>query len=366
MCTYCDSNPDLPHTEVAKLAGVNESTIRRHRAKKLNATDPFFADVPTSAITSRGRSYRLADGSWEKITFSPAKAALADALTYDDIEAAIEGFKATPPPANPLPHTEILNVADAQIGKGGESGGGSLDTVRRVLTSFERFARRCEVSKPEAIVIVDTGDIIENLFNKTAKQLSTNDMDLALQIRAARRLMAEGIKKIAHLAPKVYYVAVPSNHGQVRVSAKEAVGAVDNDFGVEISYQIEDVLTESEAFRHIEFIRPVRHSETAVLETSGTKIAWHHGHRSKPDKPDEWVKGQDHGRLPGWDADIWILAHYHTFGVVQAGAASRWIVQCSASEPSSDWFALNTGKRSARGCTALSVSGGMWSHLEIL
>ena len=55
--------------------------------------------------------------------------------------------------------------------------------------------------------------------------------------------MLEVVLTLAPLAPELYYVSVPSNHGQVRTGPKGNVGGIDNDFGLDISYQIEDVIT---------------------------------------------------------------------------------------------------------------------------
>lgn len=260
-------------------------------------------------------------------------------------------------------------VLTHNCGKACETGGGTADTVERVMASAERFKERVLETKPKAIVITDLGDVIENMWNVPGHQLSTNDLDLTAQIRVARRLYLEILKLLAPLAPQVYFVSVPSNHGQVRTGPKETVGSLDNDFGVEISHQLEDICVnaDSAVLRRITFIRPEKHQETAVLTVCGTKLAFHHGHRTKGgiNGHDAWWANQDHGRMPGWDADILFVAHYHTPRAEQSGDG-RWIICVSASEPSSDYFALSSGKRSKRGVTCVQVSNRIWSGLEIV
>ena len=378
VCKVIVTNPGLSNTQLGYLAGKSERSVRRHKKARSKGAplgslpEPFFTDVPVEAITSRGRSIITPDG-WEKITYSPQKVASlqAEKTLAADIMAALDGYvPAKPEPSGPRrAFAEVFGLSDEQVGKACESGGGTKDTVERVMASAESFKQRVLESQPQAIVITDLGDAIENMYNVPQHQLSTNDLDLTAQIRVARRLHLEVLKLLAPLAPQVYYVAVPSNHGQVRTGPKEAVGAVDNDFGIEISHQLEDIClnAESSELRKINFVRPDKYYETATLTLFGTKMAFNHGHRTKGgmNGHDSWWANQDHGRMPGWDADILFVAHYHTARVEQSGDG-RWIVCVSASEPSSDYFALASGKRSKRGVTCVRVADRVWSHLEIV
>lgn len=374
VCQVISDNPGLTNTQLGYLADTSERSIRRHKTPlettppMANVPDQFFTDIPTEIVTSRGRSILTPDG-WEKITYDPKKLALAESqkTLQEDILAALAGYVSTPAPlAGTGSFAEVFAASDFQIGKACETGGGTKDTVERVMASVEAFKQRVNVSRPAAIVITDIGDVIENIWNVPSHQLSTNDLDLTEQIRVARRLYIEIIKHLAPLAPKVYVVTVPSNHGQVRNAPQSAVGSFHNDFGIEISHQLEDVFNESD-LRNLVFIRPNEHQETAVLEVCGTKLAFHHGHRTKGglNGHDSWWSAQDHGRMPGWDADILVVGHYHTLKVEHSGNG-RWIIAVSASEPSSDYFALSSGKRSKRGVTCFRVSAGVWTDLEIL
>ena len=367
ICAGIEANPELSNVKLGDVLGTTESSVRRHKRAGHNAledVDPFF-NVPNSIITSRGKSTRLADGSWEKVSYSPAKAAMLEARNYDDIERAIESYTFSPPTQAKGKHTSNLNAADLQIGKASQRGGGTPETVERVMRSFHRFADDVRATNPEHIILSDNGDPIEGIFN-VSSQKYTNDLDLAAQIRTFRRLMIEGIKILAPLVPRITYLAVPSNHGAVRDGYQSQAGNSDADFGLDISYALEDVFAEHKSLKNVEFVRPEPMYSTAVIETSNTKLAYNHGHLSKGQNGHHsWWAAQDHGRMPGWDADLLVTAHFHNLKVEQSGD-ERWIIGVSSSEPSSDWFTDASGQQATRGMTAFDVRDGMWSNLRIV
>lgn len=356
----------LTNAAIGRKYRVSKDAVRRHRRHIEDIPDDFFG-VPTEAITSRGKSVRLADGSWEKIMWQPNKVALAESLTYDDIEKAIKGYKAQRVVGKPGRHTGTIHAADLQIGKAGQRGGGTPETIQRVRESFEKARLHFLHTKPECIILSDNGDPIENIFNVSGQRY-TNDLDVPMQIRTFRRLMIEGIKILAPLAPRFVYLTVPSNHGEFRVGYKEQGGNADADFGLEISHQLEDVFREHEnsTLRDIEFIRPDSLEQTAVIETSGTRLAYHHGHAAaKQAGLKDWWARLDHGRRPGWDADIFVTAHFHNLRLEQSGDG-RWLIGVSSSEPSSDWYTNGSGETAKRGMTMFDTRDGEWFNLGIV
>lgn len=367
VCTAIADNPDASNVKLGDTIGTSEASIRRHRRANHNAledVDPFF-QVPNSIITSRGKSTRLADGSWEKINYSPAKAAMLEARNYDDIERAIADYNLAPMLGKAGGFASTIHAADAQIGKAGQRGGGTPETVERMMRSINLFARDCAENPPEQIVLSDNGDPIEGIFNVSSQKF-TNDLDLSAQIRTFRRVMIEAVKILAPLTPRLTYVAVPSNHGAVRDGYQSQAGNSEADFGLDISYALEDVFAEHATLKNVEFVRPEPMYSTAVLDASNTKLAYTHGHHSKGQNGHHaWWAAQDHGRMPGWDADILVTAHYHNLKVEQSGD-QRWIIGVSSSEPSSDWFTDASGQSATRGMTAFDVRDGGWSNLRIL
>lgn len=376
------------HVDVADEYGVGEASVRRHRKhlKDGSATatlreassapldgsevpgQAFFQDIPEQFITARGASIRDPEtGSWYKASWKPNAVALHEALAYDDIAPMLE---------DPIirfydldnrgSHAEILNTTDLQIGKANQRGGGTQDTIATVKEAVAQAISEYRVSQPETVVIVDGGDIIENIFNVKGQKY-TNDLDVVAQIRAARRLMAWVIKQVAAEVPNVIVGAVPSNHGAARDGeGRDAqAGTVDADFGLDINYSLEEIFADRDAYTHVKFVRPEPLEETLVLEVAGTKLAFHHGHQSGGiHKHSDWWAKQSHGRRPGWDADIFVFGHWHTPNVGQSGNG-RWIISATASEPGSDWYTNKTGESSVKGVTGFAVKDGKWFNYTI-
>lgn len=387
-CLWEDATGIRIDTSRSKVAwadriGVSEASVRRHlnhapsalqrrTEAKAGASmgDDFLDvnDIPIQTVTSRGMSIRDPEtGSWQKVSWQPNAKALSDTLHYDDLHAALDGWSPDHDAFSKraIGFTSVLNASDLQIGKAMQRGGGTPETVARVRQSFERFASHVKTFKPERVLLVDGGDPIENCFN-VPSQLVTNDLPVPEQIRVFRRLMLEGIKLLSQYTPHLVYVAVPSNHGHARVGYKSPGGTVDADFGLEISHQLEDAVRENPHLSHVSFIRPESLDETAVVETSGTKLAFHHGHQSSgANGHGKWWAGQSHGRMAGWDADILTTAHFHSLRVEQSGNG-RWIIGVSSSDASSDWFTNRTGESALQGMTAYDVSDGQWSNLRIV
>lgn len=364
--TYNDNcNPSLSNVRLAAKIGTSEASIRRHRAAvDLNDVDPFF-DVPEAIITSRGTSRRLADGSWEKITYRPQDKAIYEALSYDDIERAIENYTPQVPELDYGPETAVLCVADLQVGKS-DLLGGTPELIERVNRSFDAFEAYVLAYPVEHIVIGDLGDVIEN-FTNTNQQRETNDIDLTTQVRTARRLLLEAIKRFAPLAPTLTYVAVPSNHCQVRTGLgnKSAASTVQNDWGLEIAQQIGDVLRESDnpVFDGVTIAGPNQLEEALTVNASGTTLGFVHGHQSKD--MGKWWQGQSHGRRSNLhNADILLHGHWHHFSVNQSGD-ERWLIGAPTSDSGSAWFTQQTGETSTPGMLMFRTSNGMWRDIKI-
>lgn len=75
QCKLCQKGVgygnDLSQREMASLYGVHRRSVSRHRTHLKQETDEFFDEVPKSQITSRGKTVRLEDGSYEKVTYRP-------------------------------------------------------------------------------------------------------------------------------------------------------------------------------------------------------------------------------------------------------------------------------------------------------
>lgn len=373
-CYICESiNPERSHTQNARDLGVSEATIRRHRqASHLAQVDvPEISDevleeyarehgIDPDSLDPYALSYNGPNG-WVKYRVNKT---VKDALAYEDIDFSM------PDRSNVLPSGtysggELLFSSDWQIGKSHERYGGTPETIECIKRGFVRYAEKLAALKPAEAAMIDGGDIIEGIFN-VPSQPFTNDLDLTAQIRTARRLFAEGIKMFAPLVPKLYVGAVPSNHGEVRTGKQARAGSSEADFGLDIHESLKEIFADREEFAHVEFIRPEYLHNTLEFTIANTKIAVNHGHTAGNGTQDtKWWAGQDHGRLPGWDADIMVLNHLHNLGLKQSGN-ERWIIRTSSADPGSAWHSDKTGEVAKRGQTTFSVRDGEWFNLGIL
>lgn len=354
------ANDALPERErktnqdLADEFNTSEATVRRHRrALKRKGQDELdrdaFFDLPVGAITKRGKTVRLADGSYEKIEYRPGALEMEEAkrLSYEDLEPVFRE-PLLPKPARLFDKGETLIVcmADFQVGKTGQ-GGGTEDTVRLVRRAISDIAHDINhVGGYERIILADVGDSTEGFWN-VASQAQTNDLSLTDQIRTVQRLYAEALQALAPLCSSLYYVAVPSNHCAVRVGPgkNSRANAPDDDFGIMISKNIEDVVEDRPGFEHVEFFRPAKWEEAVTVDAAdGTRIGFTHGHLAgSQSKVPGWFRDLAFGRRSGlYDARILVHGHWHNFAVSQAGDA-RWIISCPSADRGSDWWTNISG-----------------------
>jgi len=260
--------------------------------------------------------------------------------------------------------TLVVCAADLQAGKT-DFGLRSADLTNRVLASFAKAAELAAGTRYAEIVIADLGDIVENI-NSTSSQRATNDLAITEQIRLARRLMLEGIKMLAPLTDSLVYVAVPSNHGSVRIGPKSPENHVLDDYGIEIAEQLRDVCDESDKLSNVTVRIPEQSMETLAYMTSGTTLGFAHGHQAQgADGLSKFWQGQSHGRMPLASADIALFGHFHSLRVQQSGDA-RWLMVSPASDNGSSWYTNKTGERSKAGMLSFVTADGGWSDLRIL
>ncbi|TFD51969.1 hypothetical protein E3T46_07730 [Cryobacterium sp. Hh11] len=304
-------------------------------------------------------------GFWNKLNNVRPIAAGAAAIDTADLYAAIDSWM--PPVRRPdviTAQTFVVCAADLQTGKT-DYGLKSTDLAKRVLASFTEAARIATETHFAEIILADLGDIVENI-NSTSSQRATNDLAITEQIRLARRLMLEGIKMLAPLTDSLVYVAVPSNHGSVRIGPKSPENHVLDDYGIEIAEQLRDICNESDKLSNVSVVIPETSMETLAYTTSGTTLGFAHGHQAQsPDSLGKFWQGQSHGRMPLAAADIALFGHYHSLRVQQSGDA-RWLMVSPASDNGSSWFTNKTGERSQAGMLSFVTSNHAWSDLRIL
>lgn len=355
------ANDALPERErktnldLADEFDTSEATVRRRRRalkrrSKADLTQDEFFDLPVGAITKRGKTVRLADGSYEKIEYRPGAVEMEEAkrLSWEDLEPVFAEPYIPPSPAlaEAREETPIVCLADFQCGKVA-SGGGTEDTVRLVRRALGDIAHHLAGPRRwKRIIMADVGDSTEGFWN-VASQAQTNDLSLTDQIRTVQRLYAEAVKLLAPLCDSLVYVAVPSNHCAVRTGPgkNSRANAPDDDFGIMISKNIEDIVADREGFEHVTFSRPEKWEEAVTVQASdGTHIGFTHGHLAgSQSKVPGWFRDLAFGRRSGlYDARILVHGHWHNFAVQQAGDA-RWIISCPSADRGSDWWTNISG-----------------------
>lgn len=355
------ANDALPERErktnldLADEFNTSEATVRRRRRalkrrSKADLTQDEFFNLPVGAITKRCKTVRLADGSYEKVEYRPGAVEMeaAKRLSWEDLEPVFAEpyIPPAPAPAEAREETPIVCLADFQCGKVA-SGGGTEDTVRLVRRALGDIAHHLAGPRRwKRIIMADVGDSTEGFWN-VASQAQTNDLSLTDQIRIVQRLYAEAVKLLAPLCDSLVYVAVPSNHCAVRTGPgkNSRANAPDDDFGIMISKNIEDIVADREGFEHVTFFRPEKWEEAVTVQASdGTHIGFTHGHLAgSQSKVPGWFRDLAFGRRSGlYDARILVHGHWHNFAVQQAGDA-RWIISCPSADRGSDWWTNISG-----------------------
>lgn len=403
-CSVCASGVVIDGSKSNKAwgreLGIDEASVRRHKKhaapivagivpggefEKHNADgsadysrfsqepwgyDDYRAFIRTTgqdpdAVTfTWGWTSNPGGGFWNKLNNVRATTGAA-LIDTSDLTAAIDSWTPpTPTQATSSAKTFVVCAADLQAGKV-DFGLKSPDLAKRVLDSFARAAAVATETRFAEIILADLGDIVENI-NSTSSQRGTNDLAITEQVRLARRLMLEGIKMLAPLTDSLVYVAVPSNHGSVRIGPKSPENHVLDDYGIEIAEQLRDICAESDKLSNVTIRIPAESMESLALETSGTTLGFAHGHQAQgADGLGKWWSGQSHGRMPLAGADIALFGHFHSLRVQQSGDA-RWLMVSPASDNGSSWYTNKTGERSQAGMLSFVTSDGGWTDLKIL
>lgn len=362
------NKPDAAESETHRPDGGSDYVLKADRAWGYNDFCEFIRSKgqdPDEVTFTWGVTTNPHGGYWNKLNNVRPKSGPAS-IDVAAIEQRVRDYRpAITLTTETAPKSLIVVATDFQLGKT-DWNGGTQDTISQVLDSFTAAAETAATERPQEIVIIDAGDIIENIYSTTS-QLGTNDRDLPHQVEAAMHLMLTGIQMLAPLAPSVKYVAVSSNHGAHRIGPKSPAGDVHADYGLVVAKMIGHALKLNDAaFGHVEVITPDPYMESVAFETSGSHIGVVHGHQAgNADKLGEWWKGQSHGRMPTADARILIAGHFHSMRVQQSGDA-RWIIVGPASDRGSSWFTNLRGETSESGMLTFLTANNTWEQLQIV
>lgn len=372
------ANDSLPQHQrrtnqaIADEYNTSESAVRRHRKalkrrseRQQQGTDAYFK-VPTEAIIARGKTVRLADGSYEKITWKPGAAERAEVkrLAYDDI-APLFAEKPAPAPDRPRSGTLVAVISDMQIGKT-DVRGGTKETVRAVRSAISGIA--LNATSYDEVILVDCGDSTEN-FTNTVSQAQTCDMGLVEQIRTAQGVLADAVRLLAQACPTVTYVAVPSNHCQVRtgIGRSNRANIAADDYGLLIQSNIQMALEGRPGFEGVSFLAPSPRLESLTVHAQdGTVMGVTHGHAAgSKSRIADWFRGQAFGCVAGMqDARVLLHGHWHSFSVQTVGD-SRQIICAPTADPGSSWFQNASGESSSPALLTFELGGGTSSSWRL-
>lgn len=357
---------------IADEHGTSESAVRRHRKalkrrseQRQQGTDAYFG-VPTEAITARGKTVRLADGSYEKITWSPGAAERAEVkrLAYDDI-APLFAEKPTQAADRPRKGTYVVVISDMQIGKT-DVRGGTKETVEAVRSAIARIA--LNAARYDEVFMVDCGDSTENFMN-TVSQAQTCDMGLVEQIRTAQAVLADCVRQLTEACPSVTYVAVPSNHCQVRtgVGRSNRANIAADDYGLLIQSNIQMALEGRPGYEGVNFTAPSPRLESLTVRAQdGTVMGVTHGHAAgSKGRVADWFRGQAFGCVAGMqNARVLLHGHWHSFSVQTVGD-SRQIICAPTIDPGSSWFQNASGESSRPALLTFELGAGTSSDWRL-
>jgi hypothetical protein len=351
---------------IADEYGTSEAAVRRHRkALKRRSemgkggVDEYFG-VPVEAITARGKTVRLADGSYEKITYKPGVAERKEvqARRFEDLAPIF---------AEPVPSADVTDrqstlvvvLSDLQIGKT-DRGGGTEETVRRVRSAVARIADHA-AGRYRKVILVDCGDSTEG-FSNTVSQAQTNDLPLTYQIRTAQALIADTLRTLVPVAPEVTYVAVPSNHCQVRtgVGRSNRASFPGDDYGLLIADNIRQIIAGRPGYEHVQFETPEKRLESLTVRAAdGTVMGVTHGHAAgAKSRVVDWFRGQAFGCTAGMqNARVLLHGHWHSFSVQTVGD-NRQIICAPTADPGSSWFQNASGDSSAPSLLTFELGRG--------
>jgi predicted phosphodiesterase len=306
--------------------------------------------VVVSIRKSRWQRY---DGEWleaAKVNVKPIGRTPGQDIDYDALVKEINSFK---PKATTVtgPLYAIYAIGDTQYGK--DAGGGTEETVRRVLDGLNAaVARHKELLKMGrpigTVVLPQLGDCIEGSTSQNGKVLGRSDLGVTQQVRIGRRVLMAWIKSFAPLCEELIIPVVPGNHDEThRIMMTDPT----DSWQIEVASAVQDACAENPALSHVKFMYPKPDNQTLALDLGGTTLGLAHGHQAKD--MGKWLHGQATGRTAVGSADVLMTGHFHHFRADQIGP--RLWIQVPAMDGGSAWFRDKSGLESPTGIVSLVV-----------
>lgn len=341
--------------------------------------------VSPEAVTPYRASLRIpkmGGGSWLKVDIDPTKAALAEGerVAFEtlraDMDKYADNYKQTHADTAGVggayaDGTLVVALADFQTGKT-DVHGGTVNLYKRVRSVYAQM--EAELPHYKTIIAADLGDIIENFMN-VGSQRQSNDLNLTDQLEAAISLIWEGLRVLHSKCDNIIYVAVPSNHCEVRTGVgnkNRASSVLSDDYGIHVQRQIRRMAEmRPDVYGNMSFVCPSDYDAACTVKPSAddkSVLFFEHGHvggGASQAKMRQHVKNMQAGRIAyAHMANIFVHGHYHTPEMYLVGDKT-WVVGVSSIDSGSSWFTNATGESAPSAVTSFVAKDGMVRDMRL-
>lgn len=341
--------------------------------------------VSPEAVTPYSASLRCEEigNSWLKVNINPLKAMLAEGerVAFDSLRADMDKYAAdyvkrhnangAVGVGDRADGTLVVALADFQTGKT-DVHGGTVNLYKRVRSVYAQM--EAELPRYRTIVAADLGDIIENFMN-VGSQRQSNDLNLTDQLEAAISLIWEGLRVLHSKCDNLIYVAVPSNHCEVRTGVgnkNRASSVLSDDYGIHVQRQIRRMAEmRPDVYGNMSFVCPSDYDAACTVKPSAddkSVLFFEHGHvggGAAQAKMRRHVKDMQAGRIAyAHLANIFVHGHYHTPEMYLVGDKT-WVVGVSSIDSGSSWFTNMSGESAPSAVTSFVAKGGMVRDMRL-
>lgn len=381
------TNVDTTAVDGGASAEVLADRARRAMKEAHDAATELAASklgVSPEAVTPYRASLRIPemDGSWLKINIDPSQAALeqGERVAFEtlraDMDKYADNYKRTHEGAAGVggayaDGTLVVALADFQTGKT-DVHGGTVNLYKRVRSVYAQM--EAELPHYKTIIAADLGDIIENFMN-VGSQRQSNDLNLTDQLEAAISLIWEGLRVLHSKCDNLVYVAVPSNHCEVRTGVgnkNRASSVLSDDYGIHVQRQIRRMAEmRPDVYGNMSFVCPSDYDAACTVKPSAddkSVLFFEHGHvggGASQAKMRQHVKNMQAGRIAyAHMANIFVHGHYHTPEMYLVGDKT-WVVGVSSIDSGSSWFTNATGESAPSAVTSFVAKDGMVRDMRL-
>ena len=341
--------------------------------------------VSPDAVSPYRASLRIPemDGSWLKVNIDQSKAMLdeGERVAFDSLRADMDKYAAnyvkrhnTRSAAGAGEYADgtlVVALADFQTGKT-DVHGGTVNLYKRVRSVYAQM--EAELPHYRTIIAADLGDIIENFMN-VGSQRQSNDLNLTDQLEAAISLIWEGLRVLHSKCDNLIYVAVPSNHCEVRTGVgnkNRASSVLSDDYGIHVQRQIRRMAEmRPDVYGNMSFVCPSDYDAACTVKPSAddkSVLFFEHGHvggGASQAKMRRHVKNMQAGRIAyAHMANIFVHGHYHTPEMYLVGDKT-WVVGVSSIDAGSSWFTNMSGESAPSAVTSFVAKGGMVRDMRL-